>query len=251
MKKIIAANWKMNKNSQEAAQTVQELSAILNNTLPEKREVIIFPSFISLEASIHAAPEKTVLQFGAQDVYPAKDGAYTGEISPSMILDAGASWVLTGHSERRHIIKENNAFVGQKTSFALASGLNVVACVGETLEEREAGRLYDVLSEQLNQTLAKLPTPLSPERLVVAYEPVWAIGTGKTAGSEDIIEAHAIIRELLKNIIGTSVFQTRILYGGSVKPENAAEILKLENVDGLLVGGASLKADSFAKIICA
>lgn len=251
MKKIIAANWKMNKNSAEAIQTVQELSAILNNTLPEKREVIIFPSFISLEASVKAADKNTVLQFGAQDVYPAKEGAFTGEISPSMILDTGAAWVLTGHSERRHIIKEDNAFVGQKTSFALASGLNVIACVGETLEEREAGRLYDVLSEQLNQTLAKLPTPLSPERLVIAYEPVWAIGTGKTAGNEDIVEAHAIIRELLKNIIGTSVFQCRILYGGSVKPENAAEILKLENVDGLLVGGASLKAESFAKIICA
>jgi triosephosphate isomerase len=168
-----------------------------------------------------------------------------------MILDAGAAWVLTGHSERRHILHENNTFVGQKTSFALACGLNVIACVGETLEEREAGKLYDVLTAQLNQTLAKLPTPLSPERLVIAYEPVWAIGTGKTANNEDIIEAHAIIRELLKDIIGTSVSQTRILYGGSVKAENASEIIKLENVDGLLVGGASLKAESFAKIICA
>ena len=112
-----------------------------------------------------------------------------------------------------------------------------------------AGKLYDVLTTQLNQTLAKLPTPLSPERLVIAYEPVWAIGTGKTAQTEDIIEAHAIIRELLKDIIGTSVSQTRILYGGSVKPENAREILELDNVEGLLVGGASLKAESFAKII--
>lgn len=251
MKKIIAANWKMNKNSKEAQETIQELTNILNNTLPEDREVIIFPSFISLEASVQSAGEKSVLQFGAQDVYPAKDGAFTGEISPSMILDAGAKWVLTGHSERRHVIREDNAFVGQKTSFALASGLNVIACIGETLEQREAGKLYDVLSEQLSQTLAKLPTPLSPERLVIAYEPVWAIGTGKTAGTEDIVEAHAIIRELLKDIIGTSVFQTRILYGGSVKPENANAILGLKNVDGLLVGGASLKADSFAKIILA
>lgn len=248
MKKIIAANWKMNKNSKEAVETITELSAILKNSLPDEKEVIIFPPFISLEASTHAL---SPFQFGAQDVYPAKDGAYTGEISPSMILDAGATWVLTGHSERRHILKEDNTFVGQKTSFALASGLNVIACVGETLEEREAGTLYDVLTAQLNQTLAKLPTPLSPERLVIAYEPVWAIGTGKTANNEDIIEAHAIIRELLKNIIGTSVSQTRILYGGSVKADNAPEIIKLENVDGLLVGGASLKADSFAKIICA
>ncbi len=248
MNKIIAANWKMNKNSKEAAETIKELSALLNNSLPPKREVIIFPSFISLEASTHTL-SSSVLQFGAQDVYPAKDGAFTGEISPSMILDAGAAWVLTGHSERRHIIKEENTLVGQKTSFALASGLNVIACVGETLEEREAGKLYDILTTQLNQTLAKLPTPLSPERLVIAYEPVWAIGTGKTAQTEDIIEAHAIIRELLKDIIGTSVSQTRILYGGSVKPENAREILELDNVEGLLVGGASLKAESFAKII--
>lgn len=248
MKKIIAANWKMNKNSKEAVETITELSALLNNSLPEEKEVIIFPSFISLEASAHAL-KSTPLQFGAQDVYPAKDGAFTGEVSPAMILDAGAAWVLTGHSERRHIIKEDNTFVGQKTSFALASGLNVIACVGETLEEREAGMLYDVLTAQLNQTLAKLPTPLNPERLVIAYEPVWAIGTGKTANNEDIIEAHAIIRELLKNILGTPAAQIRILYGGSVKAENAPEIIKLENVDGLLVGRASLKAESFAKII--
>lgn len=249
MKKVIAANWKMNKNSKEAVQMLDELTALLNNTVPKNREVIIFPPFTCLEASVNAVKDKNILQFGAQDVYPAKDGAFTGEISPSMILDCGASWVLTGHSERRHVLKEENTFVGQKTSFALASGLNVIACVGETLEQREAGQLYDVLSEQLNQTLAIVPTPLSSERIIVAYEPVWAIGTGKTASSEDIVEAHAIIRELLKNILGTSVFQTRILYGGSVKPENAGEILSLENVDGLLVGGASLKAESFAKII--
>ena len=167
MNKIIAANWKMNKNSKEAAETIKELSALLNNSLPPKREVIIFPSFISLEASTHAL-SSSVLQFGAQDVYPAKDGAFTGEISPSMILDAGAAWVLTGHSERRHIIKEENTLVGQKTSFALASGLNVIACVGETLEEREAGKLYDILTTHLNQNF---PRPLVRNGLLSPMNP--------------------------------------------------------------------------------
>ena len=250
MKKIIAANWKMFKTSEETVQTLTELNTLIENMPLDDKEILIFPPFTSLEVAVKTVKNQHIF-IGAQDLYPAKEGAFTGEISPSMILACGAKWVLTGHSERRHIIKEDNALVGQKTIFALASGLNVVACIGETLEQREEGNLYDVLAEQLQQTLAKLPTPLSPERLVIAYEPVWAIGTGKTASTEDIIEAHTIIRELLKNILGVSAMQTRILYGGSVKPENAHEILSLDNVDGLLVGGASLKADSFAKIISA
>jgi len=251
MQQLIAANWKMFKNATEARSMIVDLSKKLNGKTPENREVIIFPPFTILEASAEAGKDIKGLLIGAQDVYPAKEGAYTGEISPQMVKDCGATWALTGHSERRHVIGESNMLVGQKTSFALASGLKVIACIGETLEQREAGELYNVLASQLQTALAKLPTPLSPECIVVAYEPVWAIGTGKTASMQDIIEAHAIVREHLKNIIGVSVFETRILYGGSVKPENASEILSLSNVDGLLIGGASLNADSFAKIILA
>ncbi len=251
MQQIIAANWKMFKNATEARSMISELSKELNGKIPENRKVIIFPPFTVLEASFEAGKEIDGLCIGAQDVFPAQEGAYTGEISPQMVKDCGATWALTGHSERRHVIGESDTLVAQKTSFALASGLDVIVCIGETLEQREAGELYDVLARQLHAALVKLPTPLNPECIVIAYEPVWAIGTGKTASTYDIIEAHAIIREHLKNIIGVSVFETRILYGGSVKPENASEILSLDNVDGLLVGGASLKADSFAKILLA
>ena len=251
MQQIIAANWKMFKNATEARSMILELSNKINGKTPENREVIIFPPFTVLETSFEAGKEIDGLLIGAQNIFPAQDGAYTGEISPQMVKDCGATWALTGHSERRHVMGESDTLVGQKTSFALASGLNVIACIGETLEQREAGELYAVLTSQLESALVKLPTPLNPECIVVAYEPVWAIGTGKTASMQDIIEAHAIIRELLKNILGVSVFETRILYGGSVKPENATEILSLDNVDGLLVGGASLNADSFAKIILA
>ena len=251
MQQIIAANWKMFKNSAEARSMLSELSIKLNRNTPEDREVIIFPPFTILETSFEAGKEIKGISIGAQDIYPAQEGAFTGEISPQMVKDCGATWALTGHSERRHVIGESDTLIGQKTSFALASGLNVIACVGETLEQREAGELYNILAHQLQAALIKLPTPICSECIVVAYEPVWAIGTGKTASIQDIIEAHAIIRELLKNILGVSVFATRILYGGSVKPENAAEILSLDNVDGLLVGGASLNADSFAKIILA
>ena len=251
MQQIIAANWKMFKSSSEAHSMILELSDKLNGTNLKNREVIIFPPFTALDASFNAAKEIEGLCIGAQDIFPAQEGAYTGEISPQMVKNCGATWTLTGHSERRHIIGESDTLISKKTSFALASDLNVIVCIGETLEQREAGELYNVLATQLQSALVKLPTPLTPECIVIAYEPVWAIGTGKTASMQDIIEAHAIIREHLKNIIGVPVFETRIIYGGSVKPENAAQILSLDNVDGLLVGGASLDADSFAKIILA
>ncbi len=246
---LIAANWKMFKNSSEAKSMINELGAILGNAAPENREVVIFPPFIALECASEEAKNIKGLAIGAQDVYPATEGAFTGEISPSMIKSCGADWVLTGHSERRHVIGESDGFVGQKTAFSLENGLKTILCIGETLEERESGKLEEVLKRQLEQGLLNIPQNICSCSLVVAYEPVWAIGTGKTANNQDILDAHAIVRSLLKNIPNIDAEKTKILYGGSVKGENAGEILSLKNVDGVLVGGASLKADSFAQII--
>lgn len=249
MKKIMAANWKMYKTGPEAAATVGELAKLLGGRTPDGREIIVFAPATALERTAEAIKAVAGAEAGAENMYPAEEGAFTGEISPLMIKACGARWVLTGHSERRHILGESDAFVGQKTAFALAQGLRVMLCVGETLEEREAGGLQEVLERQLREGLKEIPADTAPENLAVAYEPVWAIGTGKTAGPEDILEAHALCRSLLGALLGEKAAQTAILYGGSVKPANAGSILALDNVDGVLVGGASLKAESFLQII--
>lgn len=245
MRTIFAANWKMYKTREEARHTAHELVQRLV-PWPTERDVLIFAPFTAL-ASAAEGVKGSCAAIGAQDVYPAAEGAFTGEISPSMIQDAGASWVLTGHSERRHILGESSDFVGRKTAFALNSGLRVLLCVGETLEERNAGRLEDVLREQLSAGLAAAAA--DGERLAVAYEPVWAIGTGKVASTADILQAHTLVRTLLGHIMGSGAETIAVLYGGSVKPDNAAAILNLDNVNGLLVGGASLQAESFARIV--
>lgn len=249
MRTIIAANWKMYKTREEARATAHELMQRLVPQ-PTGRDVLLFAPFTAL-ASAAEGVKGSRIAIGAQDVYPAAEGAFTGEISPSMILDAGASWVLTGHSERRRILGESPDFVGRKTAFALNSGLCATLCVGETLEERNAGRLEDVLREQLSAGLAATSGAVDGERLAVAYEPVWAIGTGKVASEADILQAHALVRALLKNIMGSGAETVAVLYGGSVKPDNASTILNLDNVNGLLVGGASLQAESFSRIVCA
>lgn len=252
MRKLMAANWKMYKNKAEAEEMVTNLATSLGGHCPNERDVVIFAPFTALSATARAMAALHGGQVGAQNLYPAKEGAFTGEISPSMILDCGATWVLTGHSERRHILGESAAFVGQKTAFALEQGLNVVLCIGERLEEREAGRLAEVLRAQLKEGLEAVATwNFEPARLAVAYEPVWAIGTGKTAQNADIVQAHALVRDMLKEILGKKALETRILYGGSVKADNAATIVGLDNVDGVLVGGASLQAASFSAIVSA
>ena len=249
MKKLMAANWKMYKTSAEAVATVNEMAEILKGTAPEGREIAVFVPFTALEAASAAMKSIEGAATGAENVYPANEGAFTGEISPVMIKACGASWVLTGHSERRHILGESDEFVGEKTAFALQSGLRVMLCIGETLEEREAGLLRNVLERQLKLGLKNVPAETPAEALAIAYEPVWAIGTGKTATNDDIVETHAICRELMREIMGAKADETPLLYGGSVKPANAGAILTLDNVDGVLVGGASLKADSFTQII--
>ena len=249
MKKLMAANWKMYKTGAEAVATVNEMAEMLKGAAPEGREIVVFVPFTALEAASAAMKSIEGAATGAENVYPANEGAFTGEISPVMIKACGAAWVLTGHSERRHILGESDEFVGEKTAFALQSGLRVMLCIGETLEERESGLLRNVLERQLKLGLKNVPVETPVDALAIAYEPVWAIGTGKTATNDDIVETHAICRELMREIMGAKADETPLLYGGSVKPANAGAILTLDNVDGVLVGGASLKAESFTQII--
>lgn len=251
MNKLIAANWKMHKTIGEAVDTVKDLTRLVGDNPPAGRDVLIFPPFTAIAAVSAALGVRPAYHVGGQDVYAQAEGAYTGEISPGMLRDAGCAYVLTGHSERRHILGESDELVGEKTAFALKSGLRVVLCLGEKLDEREAGRLGEVLMRQLAAGVRNVPAGPAPGDLAVAYEPVWAIGTGKVAGPEAIREAHALLRSLLGELLPSQAENMRILYGGSVKADNAAEILGIDNVDGLLVGGASLQAAVFKEIITA
>lgn len=252
MRKIIAANWKMNKIRPEAAKEAALLTQALKAGTPQNRLVLVFPAYTDIATVADAFIGVHNLAVGGQNFYPAESGAYTGEISPAMLRDAGATWALAGHSERRHIFAENDEIIARKVAFGLAQGFKIMLCIGETLKEREDGQLTGVLDRQLSTAIAPLGAAdreRLENRLVIAYEPVWAIGTGKVAGPAEIIDAHAKTRGILKNLIGTAANDMPILYGGSVKADNAAAILALDNVDGLLVGGASLEADSFLKII--
>ena len=250
MKKIIAANWKMNKDRAQSRAAAEELASGLAGRKAE-RTVMIFPPFLSIAEVSKALGGCADTVVGAQNFYPAESGAYTGEISLAMLADAGASWVLVGHSERRHILHESDVFLAQKTQFALSRSFGIVFCIGETLEERESGKLADVLTRQISQGLSAvfdMPSNLLQEKLIIAYEPVWAIGTGKVAGDREVLEAHAKVKEILAAQPG-DLSILPVLYGGSVKPANAQALLALANVDGLLVGGASLEAKSFLNII--
>ena len=252
MQKIFAANWKMYKTRAQAAQSAGELASALGN-MPAGQDVVVFAPFTCISAVADAFNGIAALSAGGQNCYPAEEGAFTGETSPAMLRDAGARWVLTGHSERRHIMGEDDALVARKTIFALEHGLNVLLCIGETLGEREAGKLNTVLERQLAAVFSAMPQSLRGQALVgklaVGYEPVWAIGTGKVAGPEEVLDAHAVTRALLHKLVGDTANLLPILYGGSVKPNNAAGLMALDNVDGLLVGGASLEAQSFLQII--
>lgn len=253
MQKIIAANWKMFKTRAEARETATALAVLLAEKQGQAAQglVIVYPPFTAIAEVAGVLSGCAGTATGAQDVYPAQEGAFTGEISPRMLADAGASWVLTGHSERRHVLGESDELVGRKTAFALEQGLSVMLCVGETLAEREAGQLSAVLERQITAGVANVAPEKLAGRFAVAYEPVWAIGTGKVAGPDEAGEAHALVRQILRSCIGPVADETPLLYGGSVKPGNAAGLLALDNVDGLLVGGASLEANSFAQIIFA
>ena len=243
MKYFIAANWKMNK-------TIEETKAFLRSYVPAVQKVtdvdiIIAPPFTSLSAAAGEVRD-TNIQLAAQDTFWEEKGAYTGEISPLMLLDAGCKHVIIGHSERRQYFSEEDVIVNRKIKAAKKAGLGVIFCVGESLEEREAGKTFDVIKREVEMGLAEI----DPENLVVAYEPIWAIGTGKTATNEQAQEVHAYIRKLLVNLYGSKAEEIRILYGGSVTPDNVDSLMACKDVNGALVGGASLKPESFAKIVC-
>ncbi|MFP4072267.1 MAG: triose-phosphate isomerase [Desulfovibrionales bacterium] len=250
MKKLMAANWKMHMTRAEASQTVKELVKQVGE-LPDDREVLICPPFTSLASVASALEGKRGYSLGGQNFYPEEKGAFTGEIAPEMLKETGCTFALAGHSERRHVMGEEDEFVSRKVSFGLDHGLGIILCIGETLDERKRDQVEDVLSRQLEIGLKDVSRQIDTDSLAVAYEPVWAIGTGEVAGENEIADAHAFIRDQLASLFPDRANAIRILYGGSVKPGNCASIIGLDNVDGVLVGGASLKAESFSKIILA
>jgi len=245
---VIAGNWKMYKTSDEALSFVESLPTSVKN---EKRlEMVICAPFISLE-SINRAIRDTHIKTGAQNMYWEKEGAYTGEISGEMLRSSGCSYVIIGHSERRQYFGENDISVNLKVKKAMEIGLRPIMCVGETLEERESGNTDLIIARQMEMGLKGLNLNVgSAENFIVAYEPVWAIGTGKTCATQEANRVIGLIRNKIANVFSPDIAQrTRILYGGSVKPENIKEIVSATDIDGGLVGGASLKSDSFAALV--
>lgn len=244
-KPIIAGNWKMNKTVAETEVLLNEIKAISLNA--EVEAVVCVPS-IDLTIAIKAL-EGFDIEVGAQNMYFEESGAFTGEISPGMLVEAGVKYVILGHSERREIFGEDDALINKKVLAALSHGLRPILCCGETLEERETKKAEDKVKGQI---IAGLKDVSSEDlaSVVIAYEPIWAIGTGVTASSDDAESMIAFIRKTITDLYTEALAETvRIQYGGSVKPDNVAEIMAKENIDGALVGGASLKADSFAALV--
>jgi triosephosphate isomerase len=243
-RKFVCGNWKMHKTVGEAVQLVRDLRQRLGSVTTQ---VAVAPPFTAL-AAVKQVLQGSSIQLFAQNCHFEKQGAFTGEVSAAMLRDAGCDGVILGHSERRQLFGETDESVAKKLKAALAEGLAPIVCVGETLQEREAGRTWEVVSRQLRGALSGLDAQ-ALGRVTIAYEPVWAIGTGRNATAAQAQEVHAQIRGLLRELGGPVADSIRIQYGGSVKPDNAAELLSQPDVDGALVGGASLKADDFAKIV--
>lgn len=245
-KSIIAGNWKMHKTVSEAVAMVQELKTLVAGET--KAEVVVCPPFTALY-SVGQAVAGSNVRLGAQDMYWEKQGAFTGEVSPSMLKDTGCTYVIIGHSERRQYFAETDETVNEKLKAALDAGLIPIMCVGETLSEREAGDTEKVVSVQVRGGLRNLSAD-QVAGIVIAYEPVWAIGTGRTASSDDANAVCAFIRKTVAELFGSkSADAVRIQYGGSVKPENISELMGKSDIDGALVGGASLEAATFSKIV--
>jgi triosephosphate isomerase (TIM) len=240
---LIAGNWKMNKGGSDGLSLAAECTEF-SRSVPGTDLVIAPP--LTLIAAASAECDGTSVALAAQNMHPKDSGAFTGEVSASMLKDAGCTWVILGHSERRQLFRETDAFIGDKVRAALAADLLPILCVGETLQEREAGTTLSVVQGQLMASIEALAK--SPQSVAVAYEPVWAIGTGKTAGPAEINEVHDALRSWLSQASPALAERTRLLYGGSVKPENVKEILGCANVDGALIGGASLELKSFGAI---
>lgn len=242
---LIAANWKMTKTIAEAESFVKSMVPALASA--SHCDLLIFPPFFAVPAVAGLLRDSKV-SVGAQDLFWEEKGAFTGEISGEMIRDAGAGWVLVGHSERRHVIGESDEIIRKKLAAAYQSGLKPILCVGETLDLREAGEAESYVKKQVTSAISGLDKSQLAS-LVIAYEPVWAIGTGKTATPDDAEEMHALIRRLVAEMSGEGIAGNLIIqYGGSVKPDNAASLLAREHIDGALIGGASLEVDSFLAI---
>jgi triosephosphate isomerase len=246
-KKVIAGNWKMNMNLSESISLISELKKNLGNETVNC-DVIICPPYTSLETAKNLVKGSN-LKLGAQNMYFEENGAYTGEVSASMLKSVGCEFVILGHSERRTIFKEQDGLINKKIIKALASGLKPIFCIGETLDERDKGITFDIVKRQVVEGLKNINAN-DLKNIIIAYEPVWAIGTGRTATPAQAEEVHAFIRNLLKDLYNAASADNMIIqYGGSVKPDNAKELLSQSDIDGALVGGACLKADSFLKII--
>ncbi|XP_039019321.1 triosephosphate isomerase, chloroplastic [Hibiscus syriacus] len=239
---FVGGNWKCNGTKDSITKLVSDLNSA---KLETDVDVVVAPPFVYLDKVKALLTDR--IEVSAQNSWIGKFGAFTGEISVEQQKDIGCKWVILGHSERRHIIGEDDQFIGKKAAYALNEGLGVIACIGELLEEREAGKTFDVCFQQLKAFADVVP---SWDNIVIAYEPVWAIGTGKVATPQQAQEVHAAVRDWLKKNVSEEVAsKTRIIYGGSVNGSNCAELAKQEDIDGFLVGGASLKGPEFATIV--
>ena len=245
-KHVVAGNWKMFKTREEAQATVREVVGLVGNI--QNVDIVVCPPFTALGA-VEEILTGSVVQLGAQNVHWQDEGAFTGEVSVSMLADYGCSHVIIGHSERRHYFQESDEVIQDKLEKVFSTELIPILCIGESLEAREADRVQEVIPSQLERALRELTDPQT-SRIIIAYEPVWAIGTGRTATPELAEKVHFLIRSWLSDHSSVGVAdQVCILYGGSVTPENAGQLIEQENIDGFLVGGASLDAQSFAKIV--
>jgi triosephosphate isomerase len=243
---LMAGNWKMHKTVAEATRLVDGLKESLADV--KDRQILVCPPFTALHA-VGQMLGGSNIQLGAQNLYPATEGAFTGEVSAKMLLDVGCQYVVLGHSERRQYFWESNEFISHKLEAALGEGIKPILCVGETLAERQSGREKIVVSTHVHGCLQGIGTNTMRE-VTIAYEPVWAIGTGQTATPQEANDMHRAIREVLDGLYGGDVAQgTCIMYGGSVKPDNVDELMSQPDIDGALVGGASLKVDSFTRIV--
>jgi triosephosphate isomerase len=243
---LIAGNWKMFKTVSEAVAFVTELRELVKGV--SGVDIVVAPAFTALHAAAGSA-RGTNIGVAAQDLYWEREGAFTGEVSPAMVKEAGAAYAIVGHSERRRLFGETDAIVSRKALAAIGAGVTPIVCIGETLEERERGEMPAVLDRQIKDGLDQL-TAVQIGASVIAYEPVWAIGTGRTATAAQAGEAHAHIRKRLRQWFGGDAADAcRLLYGGSVKPDNNRELIAEEDVDGALIGGASLDVRSFADIV--
>ena len=241
MKPIVAANWKMNFTIDESLNLIDE---IIKRSPSVEAKIIFFPNYISLQ-SVKQKLVDTAYMVGSQNVHHDESGAFTGEVSASMLSILDLDYVIIGHSERRQFFNESDDQVNQKIKRALDVNIKPVVCIGETIDERRSGKTTEVLNRQLNKAFEEIDV-LSANKIIVAYEPVWAIGTGVSADENQVLEAHALIKQTLVSIFSENI---PILYGGSVNASNAFELINLNNVDGFLIGGASLKSESFCQII--